>query len=218
MGKYRLFRAAIFTAASLALATITGGIGKAAAQNQVTIDATYSGYWDQFGKHIQRTSAYEVGIEGRYNYHNFFVFDLANVNGIITGATLQLENPVGGFNSLYEPLTLTFVDVATSIDDLTRFTNRTDSRVDIWEDLGGLRPDSQFYGEYDATSADDGQLIIVDLTDAAVADMNAAIGGEIAIGASVTNLIGTDTPQELFKGTGSPSRVRQLVLTVSAGN
>lgn len=221
MGVPRFVRAAILSGAVLTL--VAGGAGRTtAAQNlgdtEVAVDATTSGYWDQFGKHIQRTTAYEVGIDGRYNYHNFFVFDLAGVGGTVVGATLRLENPVGGFNSLYSPLILTFVDVATSIDELTTVTGRADSRVDIWEDLGGLRPDSQVYGEYNAMGDDDGHIIEVPLNDAAVADLNAAAGGPIAIGASVTNLTGSDTPQEMFAGSGSPRRVRQLVLIVSAGD
>jgi hypothetical protein len=219
----RRIRAAILTAATLALlASSTGSVTTAtvvaSADNAVVIDATTSGYWDQFGKHIQRTTAYETGIDGRYNYHSFFVFDLTNVDGIITRATLRLENPTGGFNSLYSPLTITFVDVVTSIDELTTRTDRTDSRVDVWEDLGGLRPDSQVYGEYSATSNDNGQIIAIELTDAAVADLNAARGGPIAIGASITNLTGSDSPQELFASSGSPRRIRQLALTVSSGN
>src|SRR5262249_21183533 len=100
--------------------------------SSVTVDAATSGYWDQFGKHIQQTTSYEVGRDGRYDRHNFLVFDLTNVQGTITGAQLMLENPPTGFNSFHEPLTVTFVNVDTPIDQLTMFAGRDNSRVDIW--------------------------------------------------------------------------------------
>jgi hypothetical protein len=183
--------------------------------DEVTIPATTSGYWDEFGKHIQRTTAYECGRDGRYVYNCFFVFDLTDVEGTISGAQLLLENPVGGFNSIDSPLTITFVNVATSIEELTMRADRYHSRVDIWEDLGGMKPDNVVYGQYDATSDDDGTIIAVDLTDDAITDLNAAIGQPFAIGGSITNLDPNDTPQELFNGTGAPRRIRHLVLTIT---
>jgi hypothetical protein len=182
--------------------------------SDVTINATTSGYWDQFGKHIQQSTAYEIGRDGRYDRHDFFVFDLTNVGGTITGARLMLQNPPTGFDSFHEPLTATFVNVDTPIDQLTMFADQQHSRVDIWQDLGGMKPDNQVYGTYDATGNDNGQVITAVLTDAAVADLNAAEGQQIAIGGSITNLVGTEA-QELFNETQSPRNVRQLVLTVS---
>jgi hypothetical protein len=183
--------------------------------SDVTIDATTSGYWDQFGKHIQQSTSYEVGADGRYIRNDFFVFDLTNVGGTITGARLMLQNPPTGFDSIQEPLAVTFVNVDTPIDQLTMFADQQHSRVDIWQDLGGMKPDNQVYGTYNATSNDNGQVITAALTDAAVADLNAAEGRQIAIGGSVTNLIANQIPQEMFNETLSPHNVRQLVLTVS---
>jgi hypothetical protein len=204
--------------AALALLAVTGATGQAEAGGyDVVVDATTSGYWDQFGKHIQRTTAYETGVDGRYNYHSFYVFDIPNVDGTIVGATLLLQNPPDGFNSVQPSLTVTFVNVFTSVDELTMYADRQNSRVDIWEDLGGMKADNAIYGQYDATGADNGTIVGIDLTDAAVADLNAAVGQSFAIGASITNLQGTDTPQEMFGNSRSPRALRQLVLTVVPG-
>jgi hypothetical protein len=183
--------------------------------SQVTVDATTTGYWDQFGKHIQRTQAYETGIDGRYQYNSFYVFDLSNVGGTITDATLVLQNTPAGFNSAQSPLTLAFVNVDTPLDQLTARTDRTNARVDIWQDLGGMKADNEDYGMYDATSADNGALVNIPLTDAAVADLNAAEGQSFAIGASITNLDATDNPQEMFGDTRSTRLTRQLELTIA---
>jgi hypothetical protein len=184
----------------------------------LTIDATVTGYWDQFGKHIQTTMAYDTGIDGRYNYHSFFIFDLTNVSGTITAATLLLQNPVTGFNSANSPLTVTFVNVDTPVDQLTPYTNHTNARVDIWQDLGGMKPDNVVYGAYDATSADNGTIVAVGLMAAAIGDMNAAEGQPIAMGASITNLDQTDNPQSMFYDSRSPRLLRQLVLTINDGS
>jgi hypothetical protein len=205
-------RALTLTMAALALFMAGAGVVRS---QEVTIPATTSGYWDQFGKHIQRSTDYECGRDGRYVYNCFFVFDLADVTGTITGAVLLLENPANGFNSIDSPLTITFVNVVTPIEELTARTDRSGSRVDIWEDLGGMKPNNVIYGEYDATSNDDGRIIAVELTNDAVADLNAAIGQQLAIGGSITNLVEGDSPQEVFNGTASPRRIRQLVLTVA---
>jgi hypothetical protein len=183
--------------------------------SDITVNATVTGFWDQFGKHIERTQSYETGVDGRYNYHSFYVFDLTDVGGTITGATLVLENPASGFNSNSSPLTLGFVNVDTPIDQLIMRADRTNPRVDIWQDLGGMKLDNEDYGTYDATSADNGTLVSIPLTDAAIADLNAAEGQSFAIGASITNLNGTDNPQEMFGDSRAPRLVRQLVVTIA---
>ena len=78
---------------------VLGHVGGAGA-NSLTLSATGSGWWDSTGSHTAGNPNYITGLLTN-EYRDYFTFDLSSVpqTQTITGATLQLFNPSGGYSS-----------------------------------------------------------------------------------------------------------------------
>jgi hypothetical protein len=119
--------------------------------------------------------------DGRYR--NYFKFDLSGVSGTVLSAYLSLEFPDGAYDSK-EDAELYEVFEVTSDPDSFGF-NFDDGSIrsfsaDVWRDLGdGVR-----YGARRFSAADEGTTPRINLSDDAVAAINAAIasGGTFAVG------------------------------------
>jgi PEP-CTERM motif len=149
--------------------------------NGVDYDAFDSGHYDNLGDQI--TTNYQAGFDG-FNgnplseVRNYFAFDLSDLTGPITSATLTIQsNPFGiGYvnTSGTDSITYTNWDVSESVDDLRNGTDGLSS----FADLGS--------GEkFGSALVHDGDLVTtVTLDAAALSDIAAAEGKEFAIGGS----------------------------------
>lgn len=110
-------------------------------------------------------------------YNNFFAFDLANTGSVFTAALRLYTGSVSdsdGFGNL-----VSFFDYTGSIYDLTNATGDTDL---THADLGsGLLYGSRLYEVGDA-----GTWVTIELNADAVADINAAAGGQFALGGTMS--------------------------------
>jgi hypothetical protein len=109
------------------------------------LSATSSDSYDQTGNNLHSGGGvgnYIAGVCGsndscfgfNFNYHDFFVFDLANVVGPITSAQLSIGNPnPSGYISQASSLTYNSWDVSTSIATLIAAQS---GQVGIFNDLG----------------------------------------------------------------------------------
>jgi hypothetical protein len=149
--------------------------------NGVEYDAFDSGHYDNLGGHI--STNYQAGFDG-FNgnplseVRNYFSFDLSDLTGPITSATLTIpSNPFGiGYNNTSGSASITYTnwDVSTSVDDLGDGTNG----LSTFADLGS--------GEkFGSALVHDGDLVTtVTLDAAALEDIAAAEGKDFAIGGS----------------------------------
>jgi hypothetical protein len=149
--------------------------------NGVDYDALNSGHYDNLGGSI--FTNYQAGFDGFNNnplseVRNFFAFDLSDLRGPITSATLTIpSNPFGiGYNNTSgsDSITYTNWDVSTSVDDLGDGTNG----LSTFADLGS--------GEkFGSALVHEGDLVTTVTLDAAALDALAAAEGEqFAIGGS----------------------------------
>ena len=149
--------------------------------NGVDYTAFNSGHYDNLGGSI--FTNYQAGFDGFNNnplseVRNFFAFDLSDLSGPITSATLTIpSNPFGiGYNNTSgsDSITYTNWDVSTSLDDLNDGTNG----LSTFADLGsGVKFGSALVHEGDLVTT-------VTLDAAALEDISAAEGKDFAIGGS----------------------------------
>ena len=149
--------------------------------NGVDYTAFNSGHYDNLGGSI--FTNYQAGFDGFNNnplseVRNFFAFDLSDLSGPITSATLTIpSNPFGiGYNNTSgsDSITYTNWDVSTSLDDLNDGTNG----LSTFADLGsGVKFGSTLIGPNDLVTT-------VTLDAAALEDISAAEGKDFAIGGS----------------------------------
>jgi hypothetical protein len=161
----------------LFVALCLGSLASASA-GSVTISASNSGWFAANGFHNAANKNY---IAGDFDtYHNFFTFDLSGINGAITGATLRLFNPAGGFDG--DPGTYTLYDVFTSAAVLnTSHSGASPEDVAIYNDLGS----GTVYGTVTVSALDNGTLISINLNAAAIAALNSANNGLFSIGGAL---------------------------------
>jgi len=125
---------------------------------------------------------YETGrIPFQSDNRSFFTFDLSQIDGPITGATLRLFNPRYGFVSSNPSETLQLFDVATPVSQLESAAGG----VEVFSDLGS----GVGYGSRVFTPSDAGQFVDIPLTPAAVNALNAA-PGLFALGADLEAPVG----------------------------
>jgi hypothetical protein len=188
----RLFLVAVLGATTLGLTTA------AAPAQAAIINTTERGWYNSDGAHSPANDNYFTGSFAFGNeLRSFFVFDLSSVSGTITAAQLQLYNPV--YSSDNQNETLNLFDVTTSITSLTDGTGG----VAAFNDLGT----GTLLGTATVSAADNGQVVNINLNAAGLAVLNAAIGGQVAIGGAL-NL----TPPQpfnryvfAFSGSGDPA-------------
>lgn len=178
----------------------------------IQLDALDSGNYDQTGVHVTQNQNYITGRFGNER-RSFFVFDLAGISGTITGAALNLYNPdvdpVKGYFSPDPTETLSIFDVTTPIGTLTLGGV---GLVGVFDDLGS----GTNFGQRLVSAADNGTTIQLTLNAAALAALNAAIGGSIAFGGALES-IGGAVDQYVFGFSTAafvPIDVRQLELDV----
>jgi hypothetical protein len=135
----------------------------------VSIDHADRGSYRSDGFHTPSNLNYIAGtcFDGCQNvafsvFHNFFVFDISNLSGPVSGATLSLNNGfiVGNNHYGLHDVTGDLGVLRAGVGGLASFA-----------DLGS----GDFYGARDYTPADTNLRQGIDLNSAALADLNAAI-------------------------------------------
>jgi hypothetical protein len=187
---------------------VLGSFGGGAGSASTTLTYTNSGWWSGVGGHDSTNPNYVAGQFTGTLARDYFVFNLAGVNQPITGATLRLNNPSGGYGSPDPTETFGLFDVSTPISTLIASGS---GRTDIYADLGT----GTNYGSQTVSTADNGKIVSITLNAAGVAALNAAKGGQFAVGGALTTIVGT-ADQYLFGFSGSSTDTRQLVLTFGA--
>ncbi len=167
----------------------------------ITLTATDSGSYTNTGIHASGQPEYIAGLCAAsdclgtsYVFNDFLVFNLASVTSTaITSATLDLYEPsVGndgydGYNSGNPSETFQMFDVTTAIGSPSTYGTLEGSDIGdstgiaIFNDLGT----GVFFGSGVVTDAESGTVIPFALNSDALAALNAAEGGEFAIGGSV---------------------------------
>jgi hypothetical protein len=155
----------------------------------IVLNATNTGWYDQTGAGNSAESAlnnYIAGICGSsdgcsgddLNYHDFFVFNLANLDNTITSAELSIGNDAtDGYINPNPSETFDVWDVSTVITTLVAGSGG----VSAFNDLGS----GTLYGSTSVNAGDDGTQVTITLDSAALAAINAAEGGNFAVGGAV---------------------------------
>lgn len=151
------------------------------AAGTTTLGAVNTGWWDSTGFHDATNPNYGIG-DGNStpDHHNFFVFDLANVSGLVTGAQLSIGNPANGYLAPIPagPTSVSFFDVFTAIPTLTASGA---GQVGIFNDLGS----GVLYSQRTVSAADNATQVIFSLNAQAVNAINAAKGSKFAVGGKI---------------------------------
>jgi hypothetical protein len=178
----RWFRIALLcTASALSLTAV------AARAQATSINSLDLGWYDNLGGHETFNKSYSVGevidITTQSPTRNFFVFDVpAGVT--IPAARVRLFNPASpgpGYDSADPTETFALFDVTTPITML-----RGQGGVAAYTDLGT----GTVFGSATVSSADNGKFVTVELNPAALAALDAARGGQFAVGGAITTIGG----------------------------
>jgi hypothetical protein len=140
----------------------------------IELDAVDSGWYNNNGEHIPENTNYIIGnlagVPSNLSFHNFLAFDLSDVTGDITSATLKLFT-----YDIIGALTYNLYDISTPADMLTSGGN---GLVNIYDDLNsGVR-----WGGIDLDVSLMNQFIQIQLNESALTKLNSeknlfAIGG-----------------------------------------
>jgi len=107
-------RSALF---SVLLCSAMSLMGSTCPAHAAIIITTERGWYDETGFHNPGNTNYVAGqivLPGRLGlFHNFFVFDLSGVSGVISSASLEAFNPLVGYASPSGTETYTLFDVST---------------------------------------------------------------------------------------------------------
>jgi hypothetical protein len=162
----------------------------------------------------------EPGLDSDRRSNNFFVFDLPNISGGITGATLHLTR--GMFGDYYTLLiTYGLYDVLTPVADLVAGGHADymdpdySSLYGIYNDLGS----GSDFGKVtiSAGGGTEADILSISLTPSAVASINDSLGSLWAIGGKIDGRTKTgswppyndyDDMNYMFVGTDSSSTMR----------
>jgi len=180
---------------ALAAGAVSTFVWQAAFAQSTILDAIDRGVYSNFGvKNVVQPLAYQVGdpinplVEENRPY---FIFDLSAVTHEIAAAELRLKNPSGGYSSSDATETIDFFDVSADLSDLSSGFGG----VAAFDDLGA----GTLYGEYVASSADDGTVVVVSLNTAAVTALNSSFD-YFAFGGAIVTLDEVSTNQEFLFG------------------
>jgi hypothetical protein len=190
---------------TISLLAITGSTAAQAAT--ITVAAVDSGWYDSTGFHLSTRTNYLAGEVGGSTpqFRNFFVFDLSGVSGVVTTATLRLDT--ASFSSFDPSEDYSLFDVTTPSTTLRAGGS---GMVATYADLGS----GVSYGTRTYTNVDDNLVRDIKFNAAGIAAVQAGLGGDFAIGGTVTTLRVPVDDEHVFGGSGSG--VRELVLETVA--
>ena len=187
----------------------SGGGGILLTLDGTTVVEAYDSGWYQGASHDPSNDNYIVsdGDIGT-NHNNFFTFDLSNLQGSFTTATLSLSSydVTGDFNYL-------MFDFGGDIDALTGGTGG----LAAYNDLAS----GASYGSFAYSASDSYNSRTLTLNAAAVADINAALGGNFALGGTLEAGVAVPEPATWammllgFFGLGGALRARKAAAALA---
>ena len=160
----------------------------------ITLNAVDSGVYDELGRHTAAYQGYVAGYDGYYVYHDWFVFDLSSVSGHIVSASLRLQTFYVNFYQ-HGTDTFTLFDVTTPIASLVAGGT---GLVGTFNDLGS----GTIYGNRTYTYSDEFNVRDTALQAAGLNALQAAVGGQFALGGALTGPFyrGIGQHQNIFGG------------------
>lgn len=187
------------------------GAPPASAASTVSIPASATTWFGDSGV-SGNTSSYLVGHSDGVQHRNVVTFDLTDVHGAITAATVQYDNSKActGSASAGPADTLRLWDVTATPAQLAQTYNSGDAAGQaIYADLGsGVQ-----LGSAALVTADDSPVSVA-FGVVGVAALNAARGGPISFGGTYSE--GSGIEQAIFAGTNTPDCHVTLALTSTA--
>jgi hypothetical protein len=189
-------------------------LGTATPSFATSIPLTFaaSGWYDSTGQHLANQN-YSAGEASSNQVHDFFTFDLSSLAGqVITGAALALTNPPFGYSSPDASETYSLFDVSTAIATLPTPHAPGAAGIAIFTDLGA----GTSFGSTSVSAADNGSIVLTNFNAAGVAALNAAIGGQFAVGGALTSLTLGGSTESVFGFSGGVNDIRELRLTVES--
>lgn len=187
----------------LALATAFFAASLALNAAPITVGASNSGYYTSGGDHNFIETDYLTGRYNNANYRSFVAFDLSGQTGTIQSVTLTLYTPTILTSDGLE--TLAIYDVSTALSALLPNAFGA-AGVATYNDLG---TGTQF-AIRNFTSTDNGTLVDITFNASGIAAVQAALGGQFAVGAALTSISGPSN-QILFFGADGRN-VRNLTI------
>jgi hypothetical protein len=166
-----------------------GSLAVSAPASAAVINAIDSGWYNQTGTHVAQNDNYLAGEFSAAELRNFIVFDLTAVVNDIVSASLLLYNPdnalpaLRGYVSPDPTETYQLYDVSTPIATLS-LSNVGATGIAIFDDLGS----GTVLGQQTVSAADNGAVVSIVLNADGIAALNAARGGQFAIGGALTTL------------------------------
>ncbi len=130
------------------------------------------GAWSSTGDHTALDKSTPTG-NASGNYRSFFIFDLSSLATTIGTAAVRLE--LTNYGSIDAVETIQAYDVST---DTTTLAADGTGQAAIYDDLGS----GDLYGDFDVTPTDQNTVLDIQLNSETVSDINAAAGGQFAIG------------------------------------
>jgi hypothetical protein len=175
---------------------------------QLVLDAVNRGWWSATGDHDSFNdntfTGYCANCTYVGNYCSYFSFDLRKVPGKVASVTLILE--LEHFIGTDPAETLEVSDVSTAASTLENATHS----ATIFDDLDG----GKLYGTYTALPSEVGSKLSIPLNAQAVADVNAALGGDFSVGLSLTSITQSAIEEGIRFSATNEMRIDQLVLTL----
>ena len=174
---------------------------------QITVPAYDMGQYHEAGSHSTPNLNYLVGwssIKG--TYHNFFVFDLTSISSSVYAVKLRAYNPATGYQSSHPSEIWTLFDVDTAISTLLDGSGG----VSTFSDLGS----GSSYGDVSVTSAANDSFVEVTFNTVGVAEINSALGGDLAIGGALTEIEGLGD-QLMFSSSDSNPQAELILYTTT---
>jgi len=141
---------------------------------------------------------------------NYVTFDLSELQGTVTSATLEIFHT--GYQSSALSETLGFFDVSTAASELLAGDAGANPEL-VFPDLGS----GTSYGSVTVTPADEQVFLSISLNASALADIQALIGaGSFSIGGALQTIDGSfgsgNISERLFQGSGTDDPATRLVL------
>jgi hypothetical protein len=175
----------ILTAAGLSL------LAPASAHAQA-LNSVARGWYQQDGLHEAANDNYVAGNIGGEYFHNWFLFDVPSLRSgqQYSAAVLRLYTA-----NVESSETYALRDYTGSLTDLVS-EDGNGNGIAIFNDLAT----GSDYASINLSTAESGTVIDIPLSSSALADINAAAGGQFALGGIVSTLDADDVSRELIFG------------------
>jgi hypothetical protein len=164
--------------------TVVLTFGVTSMAETIRFDSIDRGWFRNTGFHASDNMNTLTGLyfkgTGPLIYHSFFVFDLTAINSPITGGELVLE--LENFTSLDKFESFTVYDVTAENTELLLSDLVSDTTgQNIFEDLGS----GSVYTSSKIMASDVSQMIQMELSPEAIADINTSAGSIFAVGIAI---------------------------------